>query len=78
MNSSTSCIDAPPAAAVTFSEDEVVTLFLNMIAFKGDWEAHLDFLDGLNEDIEWRSTQIPLVMEMERRDSELGIQETIA
>ena len=45
---------------ICFSKDEVVALFLNMIAFDGDWEAHIEFLEGLDETRTWKIDQIPL------------------
>ncbi|MFH1998580.1 MAG: hypothetical protein ABIK28_02815 [Planctomycetota bacterium] len=63
---------------VSFSKDEVVALFLNMIAFDGDWDAHLDFLEQLDESRAWKMDQIPLVKELQRRDQALAIQSAIA
>ena len=61
-----------------FTEEEVVALFMNMIAFDGDWQAHLDFLDGLEPTASWKYDQIPLVRELERRDRKQAIQEYVA
>lgn len=63
---------------ISFSKDEVVALFLNMIAFDGDWDAHLEFLEGLDESRIWKIDQIPLVREMQRRDEAMAIQDSIA
>jgi hypothetical protein len=63
---------------VRFTEEEVVALFMNMIAFDGDWQAHLNFLDGLEPTTTWKYDQIPLVRELERRDRMHAIQEFMA
>lgn len=63
---------------VRLSEDEVVALMLNMIAFKGDWEAHLKFLNGLNEKRLWKYDQIPVVKEMQQKDARHNIQDVLS
>jgi len=60
------------------SEDEVVTLFMNMIAFNGDWDAHLDFLQNLEEERSWKNDQIFMVHELRNLDRLQDIQETVA
>ena len=63
---------------IRLSEEEVVALMLNMIAFDGDWDAHLEFLRGLDDDLLWKYEQIPLVRQMQRRDFESHIQDVLS
>ncbi|MBU0753526.1 MAG: hypothetical protein KJ645_00200 [Planctomycetes bacterium] len=63
---------------VKLSEDEMVTLFMNMIAFDGDWEAHLRFLEGLDPLVHWKFEQLPLVESLQKKDLIYGIQAAIS
>lgn len=72
---SSTCFAEPPVAEdLRLNEDEVVALMINMIAFDGDWDAHLDFLEGLGGQNLWEYDQIPLVKDLKRKDLELDIQ----
>jgi hypothetical protein len=76
--SETSCLEERKTANdVRLTEEEVVTLFMNMIAFNGDWTAHLEFLNGLGKKHALKTSQIPIVREMQRRDMEFDLQKTI-
>ena len=63
---------------IRLTEEEVVALMLNMIAFDGDWNAHLKFLNGLDDNLLWKYEQIPLVRQMQRRDAECHIQDVLS
>jgi len=63
---------------VKLTREEVEALFLNLIAFNGDWEAHLDFLNNLDASILWKYDQIPLVKELRKKDMDFGIQAAVA
>jgi hypothetical protein len=73
-----SCLEEHATARdVRLNEEEVVALFMNLIAFDGDWTAHLRFLNGLGRNHALRSRQIPHVREMQRKDLEFDIQTAI-
>ncbi len=74
MNSGLCCTEEKQKSDVLLSKDEVETLFMNMIVFKGSWRNHLDFLNNLDENVSWRNTQIPLVRELKRKDAEHDLQ----
>jgi len=78
MSTRTCYPDETVEQEVRFTEEEVVALFMNMIAFGGDWQAHLEFLDGLDAGITWKYDQIPLVRDLERRDVMHSIQDFVA
>lgn len=63
---------------VTLTEDEMVTLFMNMIAFNGDWEAHRRFLEGLDPVVHWKNEQLPKVDSLQEKDLIHGIQAAIS
>jgi hypothetical protein len=65
------------ATEVRLSEEEVIALYLNMIAFDGDWDAHLDFLNRLDDGVSWKFDQVSLVDKMRRKDDALELQDTI-
>lgn len=74
MTRGTCFVEKESQQDVRLNEEEVVALFINMMAFGGDWKAHLNFLDQLDETLPWRADQIPLVKEMEQKDRVHGIQ----
>ena len=48
------CFAEPDTANdVRLNEDEVIALMINLIAFEGDWDKHLTFLEGLEGDTAW-------------------------
>jgi hypothetical protein len=77
--SETACLNPENATAeIRLSEDEVIALYMNLIAFEGDWNAHLNFLHRLDGSIPWKSNQIPLIEAMQRKDEEWDLQEAIS
>lgn len=78
MTSSTCFDEIEVDSAVNLTEDEMVTLFMNMIAFEGDWDAHMKFLNGLDPAILWKYDQMPLVEAMQEKDRLHGIQAAIS
>jgi len=74
----TTCLAEPKSAQdIRLTEEEVVALMINLIAFEGDWEAHLEFLEGLEGSKLWEYEQLPLVRELQRKDREFDIQNDI-
>ena len=77
MSEATCLAERKTASDVRLTEEEVVTLFMNMIAFDGDWTAHLDYLNKLGKKHTLKTSQIPFIREMQRKDMEYDLQSTI-
>ncbi len=69
--------DQKTAGDIRLTGEEMVTLFMNLIAFDGDWTAHLDFLNSLDGRHATESGQISLVRDLQRKDMEFDIQAAV-
>jgi hypothetical protein len=78
MSTDTCFADTDLDTKVKLTEDELIALFMNMIAFDGDWDAHLNFLDGLEPSVRWKFEQIPMVRNLQHKDLMHGIQDAIS
>ncbi|MHC4942222.1 MAG: hypothetical protein ACYTG7_04310 [Planctomycetota bacterium] len=77
MSTDTCFADTDLDTTVKLTEEEMVALFMNMIAFDGDWDAHLSFLDDLEPSVRWKFEQIPVVRSLQYKDLMHGIQAAI-